>query len=160
MTLILIVLPPPLECWDYRKESSHPVYAVLGIKPGSLCVLGKHFTNCTTSMALKLFVFCNQIIFSVRAESLLHTVKEKKKHCNSWHKIPWDVSPGVCWHGTGSWHVQSREQVVRSDPRRQWRQWSAKQLSIGSLSLFSSIAGWRSYGDIHDSLVSAWSMHM
>jgi hypothetical protein len=40
----LVLLPPPPECWDYRGRAPHPAYAVLGIEPRALCMLGKHST--------------------------------------------------------------------------------------------------------------------
>lgn len=39
---LIVHLPLPPKCWDYRYELQHPVYAGLGIEPRVLCVLSKH----------------------------------------------------------------------------------------------------------------------
>lgn len=38
----LILLPPLLECWDYRKIPLRLLYAVLGIELRTSCMAGKH----------------------------------------------------------------------------------------------------------------------
>lgn len=44
---LLILLPPPLECFDYRREPPHLVYEGMGTKPSTL---GKHSTNRDTPL--------------------------------------------------------------------------------------------------------------
>lgn len=41
MTLNFL-LPPPPEYWDYKYVPACQVYVVLGIKPRTLCMPGKH----------------------------------------------------------------------------------------------------------------------
>lgn len=44
---LLILLPPPLECFDYRREPPHLVYEGMGTKPS---MLDKHSTNRDTPL--------------------------------------------------------------------------------------------------------------
>lgn len=48
---LLILLPPPPKCRDYRYAPLYLLYVVLGIKPRILCMLGMHFTGWATSQA-------------------------------------------------------------------------------------------------------------
>lgn len=42
---LLILLPPPPECFDYKCATPHSVYALLEVEPRTSCVLHKHSTN-------------------------------------------------------------------------------------------------------------------
>lgn len=42
---LLICFLPPLKCWDYRTCATDLVYAMLGIEPKALGVLGKKSAN-------------------------------------------------------------------------------------------------------------------
>lgn len=44
-SLTLDLLPPPSKYWDYRNALVLLVYALLGLKPKALCLLGKYSTN-------------------------------------------------------------------------------------------------------------------
>lgn len=46
---LLILLPPPPKCRDFRYARRYLLYVVLGIKPRISCTLGKHFTDWAAS---------------------------------------------------------------------------------------------------------------
>ena len=42
---LLILLPLPPQCWDYKRAPTLPVKAVLDVEPITYCKLGKHSTK-------------------------------------------------------------------------------------------------------------------
>lgn len=49
---LLIVLPPPVPCWDYRHAWPPTIYTMLEMEPRASCVLGDPSTSCSASPAL------------------------------------------------------------------------------------------------------------
>lgn len=56
LPILLIILPLPPKCLAYGCQLLPPIYVVLGIKPTTFCVLGKHYQLSYLSSPLKDFL--------------------------------------------------------------------------------------------------------
>lgn len=61
----LILLPMPLECWDYRQAPGDPLCAVLGIEPMASYTLGKKHSAMRVTTPTKLYILSEKIVCSV-----------------------------------------------------------------------------------------------
>lgn len=94
---LLLLLPPPSECWNYRCLSSDLVCAFLGIKHRALCMLGKHSAKWAPPQAQKCgFQKSSLVMFECDIHSL-RSAQIVFFHHALWIWIVGCLSRFLCW---------------------------------------------------------------